>query len=127
MALRQALSEDPEAVVRSRAAQSLGYLHDKESAPALRRADESYHVRVKAAEALYAPGRNAFYIYIYIYIYAPGSKGVPRARAGCADPGLRRPPQECPGPAQGVQIQAPREEGRESRSDPRRTSLRRAL
>ena len=68
-----------------------------------------------------APGRNAF------YIYAPGSKGVPRARAGCADPGLRRPPQECPGPAQGVQIQAPREEGRESRSDPRRTSLRRAL
>ena len=30
MTLRQALSEDPEAVVRSRAAQSLGYLRDKE-------------------------------------------------------------------------------------------------
>lgn len=55
MALRKALSEDSEAVVRSKAAASLGELRDKESSPTLRvalRVDKSYLVRVKAAEAL---------------------------------------------------------------------------
>ena len=39
---------------------------------------------------------------------------------------LRRAPQECPRPAQGVQIQAPREGGEKSRSHLRMTPLRRA-